>query len=140
PRLVALLGAAVSRLLAFGTNMLGLIFFKSAGVKAAFALISIMAARRGAYLAGGLIHAREGFAWILAGFVIVWCFPNTQEIMHRFRPALNMREFGARSRMILKYKWLAWSPNAAWASLTVALEILAVVSLSKSSEFIYYQF
>ena len=31
---------------------------------------------------------------MVLGFVIVWCLPNTQQILSRFKPALSMDGLG----------------------------------------------
>ena len=66
--------------------------------------------------------------------LVVWLFPNTQQIMARYRPALNVpsRELGPR--------WWQWRLNPACAIGTAALGVISLLHLTRVSEFLYFQF
>jgi D-alanyl-lipoteichoic acid acyltransferase DltB (MBOAT superfamily) len=83
----------------------------------------------------------DGWMWgsLLFLLFIVWVCPNTQQIMERFDPVLNM----PKTRTIWRlWRSLRWCPNWAWA---VVFAIISVVSLttvifSNVKEFLYFQF
>jgi len=70
---------------------------------------------------------------ILVLGIIVWIFPNTQEIMSNFnRGIINNKNYS-----IFK---LRWSPRKSWALFTSFISIYALIKMSGISEFLYYQF
>jgi D-alanyl-lipoteichoic acid acyltransferase DltB (MBOAT superfamily) len=72
--------------------------------------------------------------WIVILLAVVWLAPNTQQIMHRCRPALGVPEESVRPRL------MQWRP-AAWVAVPVALVALAAIAnLHRKSEFLYFQF
>jgi D-alanyl-lipoteichoic acid acyltransferase DltB (MBOAT superfamily) len=80
--------------------------------------------------------------WVLAGMLIVWGLPNTQEIMGRVRPALRFRHRLARpatwsERLTASLQWRPSPIVAAWYA---ALFVAAFCSLAELSEFIYFHF
>lgn len=64
--------------------------------------------------------------FLLGGIAV--SMPNTQQIM-------NLPVGGAPKRQVL-----VWRPTAAWAVLTAAIFLFAVMRLDRVSEFIYFQF
>src|SRR5437660_10597172 len=82
---------------------------------------------------GGGAHFVFQYLWIVALLPLVMLAPNTQEILGRFQPALNFRGPPAPAR-------LAWRPTAGWAALVAAVTACGLLSLTRSSEFLYYQF
>ncbi|QJE97668.1 MBOAT family O-acyltransferase [Luteolibacter luteus] len=75
---------------------------------------------------------------IIAGLVLCWFFPNTQQFMKRYLPALGLREFpelrpGPR-------RWWHWRPTLPWAFFTLAILYGVGREFDKVSEFIYFQF
>jgi alginate O-acetyltransferase complex protein AlgI len=87
------------------------------------------------FVAAGDGFPLRGAVWIAVLLAVVWWAPNSQQILARFDPALNPVPLlsGGRGR-------LAWQPNAAWAAATAGVFVLAVLHLSRISEFIYFQF
>ena len=82
---------------------------------------------------GGLAN---GIAFLGALLLIVWFVPPTHEWMTRARPVLDPTGGRAVGRA-----WWQWRPSAAWAVFTAALGAVAVLLMvSRSSEFLYYQF
>ena len=72
------------------------------------------------------------FAWIAALLPIVFLLPNSQQILGRYRPGLN---YPAQGRA-----WIEWRFTAGWAIAGAALAALGILSLSRVSEFLYFQF
>jgi alginate O-acetyltransferase complex protein AlgI len=71
--------------------------------------------------------------WIAVSLAIVWFLPNTQEIMQRYRPALNV----VRRRIPRRF---TWRPTLGYAVVIAVLAIGAFLSLSRPSSFLYFQF
>lgn len=70
--------------------------------------------------------------WILALLPIAWWMPNSQQIMHRFPVVLDPGDV-APARF-------TWRPSVSWAIAAAILFTIALLNLTKPSEFLYYQF
>lgn len=71
--------------------------------------------------------------WLIACALLVWLAPNTQQLLRRFQPALDVTDqMGARG--------LRWQLNTRWMLAIAALATFGILSLSNLSEFIYFQF
>lgn len=94
----------------------------------------------GAYLGGGTQFILT-WGWVILLMLAAILFPNTQQIMSRFEPALapyHHPESAAHSiRTLLPFKW---SPSGAWAVMTALIAALGVLALTSVSEFLYFQF
>ena len=87
-----------------------------------------------------LLHSGEVAAlqdqrlvWIIAGLCWVWFAPNTQRVMHRFAPALDVQAEPVAPL------W-EWRPAAKWALLSALLLSCALLNLTQISDFLYFQF
>jgi hypothetical protein len=90
----------------------------------------------------GVVPAKGAVMWISALLLVVWFFPNTQQIMRRYRPAIRT----ARQA----YEWqglrslravLEWRPTPLWMLFTVILFVTGTgFILGQTSEFLYFQF
>jgi len=67
--------------------------------------------------------------------LIVWAFPNTQQIMSHHNPALDHDKNSDVS--LIRFRW---QPTFKWACLVAILAAFSLGSLSEVSEFIYFQF
>ena len=85
------------------------------------------------YTPGGGRNFAMTYVWILALLPIVFLAPNTQQIMRRFNPALNVPDDMADTR-------LAWSPARGWAVAMAVVTACGLLSLTRPSEFLYFQF
>ena len=98
-------------------------------------MVRAMAGLRGFSPPAGSGFMEPGIWLALAAlFAIVTAFPNTQEIMGRYRPALGAE---LRARRDAR---LTWRPTRRWG---VAVSIVALVALayvSGTTEFLYFQF
>jgi alginate O-acetyltransferase complex protein AlgI len=153
---------AMKVLATFMAALFALVFFRSSSVGAAFQLLGGMIGLHGfgAFILPGIILSHLGGAgstllakgivqgasaidfvdqvcgllWVVILFVIVWGFPNTQQIMLRFEPVLGKIQPGPFKSV------LSWRPNAVWACAVGAMLCLGVLSLGGTSEFLYFQF
>jgi len=73
--------------------------------------------------------------WFVLLFIIVFYLPNTQQFMHRYRPVFEVRKnYQGKNLNFI------WRPTIAWASLLSFLFVYATLSLTRMSEFLYFQF
>ncbi len=73
--------------------------------------------------------------WFVLLFFIVFYLPNTQQFMHRYRPV-----FEARKYYQLTKSNIVWRPTVAWSLPLSFLFVYATLSLTRISEFLYFQF
>ena len=74
-----------------------------------------------------------GWIWIAALFAIAIWAPNSQQIVGRYRAALDFDPAAAARR-------LAWRPSPRWAVATGAVAAGGTLALTQVSEFLYFQF
>lgn len=129
--------------------IISMVFFRSPNVKTAIAMLTSMFDLH--KLSWDIMfphhiidNPRLGLSLIALLFTIVLIFPNTQEWMAQFKPALNYYpnqllkdETKSLANFWLKFQW---KPTASWAIVTATIGLVSVFSLSKISEFIYFQF
>jgi D-alanyl-lipoteichoic acid acyltransferase DltB (MBOAT superfamily) len=88
----------------------------------------------GTFLGGGQRFV-ETCLWVAIGAVIAFWAPNTQEIVAQFEPALD---FDASAS--LRARRLLWTPTLAWSIAIGVLGGACLLSLSRPTEFLYFQF
>jgi alginate O-acetyltransferase complex protein AlgI len=82
-------------------------------------------------LFGGFEHA----CWLFGLLVVVWFFPNTQEIMWKFRPGLESVVMDRKKPL-----YLFWRPTLVTCLLACLAFMASFVQLNRVSEFLYFQF
>lgn len=87
------------------------------------------------YLGGGANFV-ETWCWVMVAALIAFIAPNTQEIMARFDPALPEEKI-VRQHKAHSLAWIPKKPSAMAIGLLFALGFL---SLSRPTEFLYFQF
>ena len=70
---------------------------------------------------------------LLVELLLIWLMPNTQQIMQRFRPALDVPSSTNTT-------WLIWEMNYRWAAINVLIAMIGLMNISELSQFIYFQF
>ncbi|HEY0663492.1 MAG TPA: MBOAT family protein, partial [Thiobacillaceae bacterium] len=150
--------------LTFAAVVVGWVFFRAASFDAALAMLAGMAGANGvavpnaiavrlggawqvlldvgvtSYLAGGSQFIFT-WLWIAALLAAVLAMPNTQQIMGRFEPAMHLHraDAGDELRVMAKlHSALSWRPSAGWAVVTGVTASLAVLAMSRVSEFLYF--
>ncbi len=73
----------------------------------------------------------DAWKWIAAALAIALLAPNSQEILGQYDPALGVRP---------TTHWITWRPNRNWALVAAIIAVYGILQISKTSEFIYYQF
>ena len=150
------LGRVAARAFTFAAVVVAWVFFRATSLEDAISIVRGMAGLNGASLPAALapylgsargaleqlglgFHLGGGsrfvhqYLWIVALLPVVMIAPNTQEILGRFEPALN---FVGRKRD----PRLSWRPTARWAAVAAVIAVCGLLSLTRASEFLYYQF
>ena len=104
------------------------VFFRAKSFDGAIAVLSGMTHFDAMTSASFTIQA---WRWIAVIAMIAFFAPNSQELLSQYEPALGVTP---------TEHWLTWRPNKKWALVTAALAAYGILSISKTSEFIYYQF
>ena len=141
--------------LTFVAVVVAWVFFRAPTLDGAMVMLSAMAGEHGvalpvaiAYRAGGTaeflaaagvrFHPGGGadflatWTWIALLAAVAFLLPNTQEVMRRYRPALN-------AGVLMLRPW-QWRPAPAWTLCSACLLTLGVLSLPEVSAFLYFQF
>jgi alginate O-acetyltransferase complex protein AlgI len=128
------LHAAILRCLATYLSVLvASVFFRAPSVSAAMDVLTGMLGLHGFQSVPapvfGLLHG----VFLAALYVIVWVFPNTQQIMRRYDPVLEEVE----APRLLK---LTWRPNLGSALAVGVAAGIGILALGGTTEFLYFQF
>jgi len=149
---------ALATLVTFVAVVIGWVFFRATDFTSAVTIVAGMAGQHGVVLpvqwqpfAGGVDGWLAGqgvqfgalahfdrvaqFKWLLFLLVFCWVAPNTQQILAAYHPALLTRGYGE-----LGTTRPAWRPNAAWLVGLASIAAVAVLSIERYSEFIYFRF
>lgn len=155
------LGRGVAQSLTLLAVIAGWVFFRASSFEAAMRLIESMAglngiaipeaiARQLGPLRGLLSSAGVGFGegggsqfvltylWVGALSCIALFAPNTQELMRRYRPGLDFHPAG--NEQVSATGAIAWRPSTRWGLAIGIVFACGMLSLTRVSEFLYFQF
>ena len=90
------------------------------------------------FFLGGGANFLETWSSVLFVSTIAVFFPNTQQIMSGFKPALDFMLSGMADSE-LKSK-LRWFPSRRWAIYIGLIAVASLYSLNRPTEFLYFQF
>ena len=150
-------GRAFGRLVTFIAVVAGWVFFRATNFDDAVAILRGMAGMNGVMVPAALTAIVPGlrstlelagvqlalggttrfvlqYAWIGVLLPLTLFAPNTQEILGRFQPALDFRGSAFSATRF------AWRPSPMWGMLAAVIVTGGLLSLSRVSEFLYYQF
>ena len=85
----------------------------------------------------GHFRGKKQVAFLILLILIAALLPNTQQLMRRYHPAFEIYHGEIRR---LQCRWLEWHPTLRWAGLTIIILTLAILGLTRVSEFIYFLF
>lgn len=93
------------------------------------------------YLGGGSAFVQT-WLWIAALLPVVLLAPNTQQILQAADPALNRHECRPQDELPTPATLarLRWRIDGRWAMVTGAVLAVAVLAMTRISEFLYFQF
>jgi D-alanyl-lipoteichoic acid acyltransferase DltB (MBOAT superfamily) len=147
-------GRTAGIMLTFLTVVVGWVFFRATSFEAAMVIVRGMCGMQGvslpeviglrvgavapwltshgvAFTPGGGRDFVMTFVWVAALMPIVFLAPNTQQVMKLFKPALDQDD-GATS--------LSWRASLRWVPAMSVVLALGLLSLTRPSEFLYFQF
>jgi D-alanyl-lipoteichoic acid acyltransferase DltB (MBOAT superfamily) len=130
-------GLIAARALTFFAVVVGWVLFRAEDVGSALTLLHAMAGLDGwgSALSTGTILDRQTAALLVAPLlVVVWLGPNMPEITG-YDPLQH-----GRSAPTGKGRRANWQPSPSWALALGGLFAVSLLSLSKVSEFLYFQF
>ncbi len=110
-------------------SLVALAFFRAASTGSALDLLAGMVGVHGP----GVALPRLTVMQLAILFTIVWCAPNTQQIMTRYEPALGRAIANPYSRLL-------WKPVSRWAVVAGTVAAIGILALGGTTEFLYFQF
>lgn len=136
-------GGFVGHLAAGGLTFLlvviGWVFFRADSLGTALGLLKAMA---GLTVIDGEIP-EGGLKMIIPSLLIVWLCPNVRQIMGSYRTSwedLQNRPLPSRSLLAKINALIVWKPTRGYAVVMAILFLAAADRLSRTSEFLYFQF
>jgi len=150
---------ALATLITFLAVVVAWVFFRATDFHSAASILAGMAGQHGVVLPpqwqsftggasgwladhGVLYGTLEHFdrvgqvKWLLFLLLFCWFAPNTQQILAAYHPALLTKGYGELGAARLS----AWRPNVAWLVGLASVAAVAVLSIERYSEFIYFRF
>lgn len=121
----------VGVLLTFSAVIVGQIFFRAESTHQALQVLGGLTGRNGVGVRALQTMNPHGFL-VFAMLPVVWCFPNTQEILGR-TATIRPNIFGSA-------RWELWRPNLVWAGGLGALFVGVLWYMTDTSAFLYFQF
>ncbi|RKZ48090.1 MAG: MBOAT family protein [Candidatus Parabeggiatoa sp. nov. 3] len=155
-------GRGLSQLITFTAVVIAWVFFRAESFSGAINVLQAMAGMNGIplpwFLIGNLGQfepwlLEHGFEidmvfpnrlfpknfndvyWLFFILLLTWYAPNTQQFMSRYQPAFDIYRGEA-----WQYSGLQWQPTRAWAASSAMIAALSILSLTRVSEFLYFQF
>jgi alginate O-acetyltransferase complex protein AlgI len=83
---------------------------------------------------GSATNFVKAWVWIVVLSVIALILPNTQQVMSLFNPVLEVVEPAHHKPRLI------WTPSAGWAVAIGIAAFFGVISVTRVSEFLYWQF
>jgi hypothetical protein len=121
-----------------GVVVVGLLFFRAESLATAWSILQGMVGINEAFISGNVTKLLDLYTllpWIVLLSTIVLFAPNTQELMRNFSVTTDPLE-----EDLPWPSWLAWQPNVGWALFCTILFLVAILSISERTEFLYYKF
>lgn len=129
-----------ARSLTFLVVVIGWVFFRAADFDAAWSVLGSMFGLNGTSLYASF-DVKEAMLLVVGAWVVAWWFPNTQEFMGNYEPALFPEKDPPASPLALPtLAGLRWRPGVVYAVITAAAAVFGVLMMSRVSEFLYFQF
>ena len=132
-----------SVLLTFSAVLLGQVFFRASSVHAADSMVAALLGLHPGMIAAPSDGASalyrpsvSRFLSLVAGYFIVWALPNTQQILSRFKPSLELFRADLEPTAVQ----LHWRPTAVWGLGLGFLFFYVVVRMQNPTTFLYFQF
>ncbi len=158
----SMFGRVTGRIITFIAVVVGWVFFRAESLDSALLILNAMSGMNGVILPEtylGYLNALGGIGVLLISngvefnslpffygtneilflvflSVIVWFFPNTQQVLGKYKPVLNVYKDQISSYSLP----IVWNPTKLWAIIITFVAAYAVIKVNSVSEFLYYQF
>jgi alginate O-acetyltransferase complex protein AlgI len=150
--------------LTFSCVVIGWVFFRANSFHAAIVMLRGMFGLQGAYLPSALLFALhpierylayfhvqflgnsgnefvKTYSWVFGLLLVAFVMPATQQIMVKYYPVLEASTKTAAEKLNSPIpSVLRWSPTSSWAVAVGTLAFLGAISITRMSEFLYWQF
>ena len=127
----SIIGRLSGGLITFIAVVVAWVFFRSDSLQSGLSITQSMLGFNGFGISG-----RFQLSMIAKLLIIAWLFPNTQQIMANYEPALSFYEKDIKTT----FKWFEWRPNLVWMLLLFILASQSLMKGDEGSEFLYFQF
>ncbi len=84
-----------------------------------------------------IVSNKYSIIMIMVLLFVVWVLPNTQQLLSRHMPALETYPNEIKP---YKYTFMLWNPSTTWMLIIALMGIYSLWSITKISEFLYFQF
>lgn len=114
------------------------VFFRADTIDGAFAIVTAMSGLDTATspATGSLTFGWKQVGYLAVAAVIALGLPNTQELMSKYRPALNFAGHATGPALLA----LRWRPNIVWGVAFVAMLIVGIFAIAEPTDFLYFEF
>lgn len=171
-------GRMLARFITFMAVVVGWVFFRSENVSQSIGMLKGMMGMNGLMLPetwlqplgwlgpwlsnwgvtfsnAGIFSGGREWVWIVILGGLAMFMPNTQQIMHNYKPALDMPKHAQVSNSFVnlwrfggkkdfdkknKFYWLEWQPSMIWAMALMGMAVWGLFSVARISPFLYFQF
>ena len=125
-------------LLTFVAVLIAQIFFRAGSVSAANSMIAAMVGLHAGQSLSlqAYVPTPSTLALLVIGYSIVWGFPNTQQILGRFLPSMELSKSDIHESRIP----ITWRPTMAWGLALGMILFVILVKMQDPSTFLYFQF
>jgi D-alanyl-lipoteichoic acid acyltransferase DltB (MBOAT superfamily) len=132
---------ALKVLITFIVVVCGWVLFRAESFTGAMNIYGAMIGANGLgwakYSSNELLRWDYGFSFIALGAFIVWCLPNSQQLMRRHRLTLEEPKLKLEA---VRPRWLVHYFTYGWGILLGMLAAYALISISRGGEFLYFNF
>ena len=137
---VAALAASLgSLLLTFFAVLIAQIFFRAAGTAAALSMLAAMFGLHGQSASALQTYTPSAgsLALLVLGYLIVWGLPNTQQILSRYLPSMELTKADRENESAVR---IHWTPGIAWGLGLGLVFFVILVKMQDPTTFLYFQF
>lgn len=129
-----------SRGLTFLVVIIGWVFFRATSFDAAGSMLQSMFGMSGFSLQASF-NLMQAIPLVAAAWGVAWFFPNTQEFMARYEPALFPEKDPPPAPLSIKrIQNFRWRPSVPAAVVCAVVAVCSVLMMSRVEEFLYFQF
>ena len=93
-----------------------------------------------AFTPGGGRRFVAAWSWVVTLGLVAFFWPNTQTLMRRYKPALDLPRGETLDTVPAPLSRLVWAPRKSWALVCGIVAAACLLSLNRVSEFLYFQF